>query len=130
MARLADDTKRPSGDPGESLLDSACRVRTEPLRLRSRILRVGGLSPAPPLSPRADDTESQAGSTGFRIKNVVSDVLHWLATNTASAIAFVKQNPEIFMVVLGASTVLFYLAVTGRFNLIKTIKHLAEDDTK
>ena len=85
-------------------------------------------NPTPPLSPRADDTESQVKPLG-KSKTIWSSIVQWVTSNTAIVFAFVDKHPEIVIGFVGVSSILLYLVISGRVDAQKVIKHLTLDDT-
>lgn len=90
------------------------------------------VEPAPPLSPRADDAESEVKPLG-KSKTVWGGVAQWLAGVIATVGGMFQYiaTPWGFAVtvlIIGSLSIGLYLVIKGRIDVNKIVKHLSQDE--
>jgi lysozyme family protein len=104
-------------------MEQDARFRTEPVVVPSPLP-----NEPPPLSPRAEEVETQVKPLS-KSKTIWSGWGQWLLGNLTAFGAFMKDNPAISLGFFVASSALLYLVISGRLDVQKIMKHLSQDDT-
>jgi lysozyme family protein len=90
--------------------------------------------PVPPLSPRADDTETRAKPL-HKSRTIKGIILTYGTTAWGMLMGFIDKLHDpyylaAFLGLLAVGAFGVYLAVTGRINVQKLVAHLSDDDTE
>lgn len=107
-------------------------ARFEVTRPRPRIVKPEPKEAPPPLSPRADDGQSQVQPSK---KSFWGAIMSWLGGNGGilAAVFDKLDNPytlAALVIVVLATSIGLYLVLSGRLDTTKIMKHLSRDDTQ